>query len=916
MVASIKACHSFEYYLNVDHSVYYLDSQLGIGQWYGEGAETLSYRGEIFPEQLANAFAGLSPDGKRSLVQQQTGKQRQPAWDITFSAPKSVSVLWSVSEPAYRDRIERLVMNAAKRAIDYVDSEALIARRGKRGNYIEHAKGVYALCPHGTSRAQDPQLHVHALAMNLCLRADGTTGAIRSWDLYAHKMAAGAVFRIELAHLQQKELGLSISQDSWKFKVDGVPEKLCRELSRRRKAIETIAREEGWNSPRVLAELALRTRDGKAEVSLDECFEHWQATAAKYGFTREAAEALISRGHEATQQANTAQANLKEQRLDRNLAKSVRILSGYKSYFTERDLVRTAATEAVALGYSASDVLESVTNGLDRFEHHVTKSGSAYLHYATKENVSDEKQLLDRASRRRLSTKHVVAADVVTAAKAAIEKRLSKTVGLPLSFTKDQEEALRHITQDPGDVKLVQGYAGTGKTQLLEAAHLAWRQAGYHVLGATITGRAAIGLQNATQIPSVTVAMFLQTLNPSLKDYARRIARTIRDAVKGAYYDSLTAGRWLRNPWKEALREITQTIRDIGKTPPQRMPSCKLTSRSILVLDEAAMIPTSTLLAVKKECDKVGAKLVLVGDRLQLPPIEAGGPFWSLAKRLGHQSLMTIVRQREPWMREAVEHLINDEPLKALKRYAENNALHLQPHRRAAIEKLIADYSKIRPKELPRALALTTTNEEARLINAGVQHKRKAARQLGFFFLKLPSGERIYKNDRVLLTLNDYRRGVRNGFLGTVEAIHRTRGIMGPGSLTVRLDDVKRKGLFTRKPQSVVIDLKKYPHVQLGYAVTTHKVQGITVERSFVLLGDAHASKELLFTQLTRASHASQLYAAEGQCKDSLRFIAEQMSRKTEKDLAHDHAIENRRDVQLSQHPFHIELSHEHTRMF
>ena len=96
-------------------------------------------------------------------------------------------------------------MRASMRTIDYLDSEALFTRRGKHGTKLEHAKGVYALCPHGTSRSQDPQLHCHAAPIiNLCLRQDGTTGAIRSWDLYNHKMAAGAIFRLELAYLLAK----------------------------------------------------------------------------------------------------------------------------------------------------------------------------------------------------------------------------------------------------------------------------------------------------------------------------------------------------------------------------------------------------------------------------------------------------------------------------------------------------------------------------------------------------------------------------------------------------------------------------------------------------------------------------------------------------------------------------------------
>jgi ATP-dependent exoDNAse (exonuclease V) alpha subunit len=267
-------------------------------------------------------------------------------------------------------------------------------------------------------------------------------------------------------------------------------------------------------------------------------------------------------------------------------------------------------------------------------------------------------------------------------------------------------------------------------------------------------------------------------------------------------------------------------------------------------------------------------------------------------------------------MREAVEHLIHDRPQKALKLYAANDALHLAPHHRAAMEKLIADYGKLKPRDLPESIALTATNEDARHINEGLQRKRKASRQLGFASLKLPNGERVYKNDRILVTVNDYKLGLRNGFLGTVEAIHWTRGIMGPGSITVRLDDLKPRGFFARKHQPVTIDLKKYPDVQLGYAVTTHKLQSGTKHNCFVFTGDATLSKEMTFSQMTRGSHMTKLYGVEAQYGDSITLLAKQMTRKTEKDLAHDHTVDHRRSLEFQQHSISRELNNEHTRIF
>ncbi|HMO86387.1 MAG TPA: MobF family relaxase, partial [Lacipirellulaceae bacterium] len=269
---------------------------------------------------------------------------------------------------------------------------------------------VYVLFLHGTSRALDPQLHVHALAVNLCLRSDGTTGTIRSRDLYWHKMAAGALFRAELAHLLATELGLTIVPDGWKFKIAGVPDSLCEEFSQRRKKIELLAKEEGWSSAAALAKLAVASRPAKRNVPLAECFAHWAATADKHGFTQEAALKLLAEGRErlAAQASGagltraatagvgqarrespkaactlsvkppveqppvaTSTAAGRETAVLQAFLDAVDALASFKSHFPERDLVRETATRALACGASASEVLAAVKQGVERFEHRI-----------------------------------------------------------------------------------------------------------------------------------------------------------------------------------------------------------------------------------------------------------------------------------------------------------------------------------------------------------------------------------------------------------------------------------------------------------------------------------------------------------------------------------------------------------------
>lgn len=897
MVASIHAVTSADYYLDeVDRSLYYVTDHAA-GVWHGEGATALGFHGQVIADELVAAFQGFAPDGSRSLVQQQehVGKKRQPAWDMTFSAPKSVSVLWSQLDAHDRHRIEDLVMRAAKRALDYLDAECLVTRRGEKGELLENARGVYALCPHGTSRAQDPQLHIHALILNLCLRWDGSTGTIWSRDLYLHKMAAGAVFRQELAYLLQTELGLSVLPEDWSFRLDGVSEALCKEQSKRRQVIDTLAKETGWDSPKILAELAISTRDPKGKVSLAECFRHWRQEGEEFGFVREHAERLLSQGEQRLAELSEGRsAHQRPGELERPIAKSIEALSAFKAYFPERDLVSDAANRAVAQGASATDLLGAVKGTLARFEHQVFVEGSPYAHYSTRENVAAEQEILDRAERGKEARGHLVDERTVAAAQAAVERKLSKLLGATVTFTDDQAAALRHVTLEPGNLKLVQGYAGTGKTQMLEAANHGWTKRGKQVLGVAPTGKAALGLEAATGIRSVTIESLLRRLRPQLttKEKAKLFINRASDAIKANYWEAKRAGAWRRNPFKQALREAKRAAaRQLTPGSAKPRPDFRLTKNTILVVDEMGMLPTKPLLALQQECDKVGAKIVGVGDRLQLPPIEAGGPFWSLAQRIGHASLTTVIRQRQAWMREAVGFIIENQPQRALELYAKNGALHFEKHTSAAIEKLVADYSKLKAKQFRDAIALTSTRDEARRINHAVQAGRKAKRELGLSSLRLPNGERVHKQDRVMLTLNDYRLGVRNGLLGTVVGIHRTRGIVGPGSLTIQLDGRPKRGFFRVKPQLVTIDLKKFGDVQLGYAATTHKVQGVTVQKSFVLMGEAMLSREMAFTQLSRASHETTLYAARSYDDSQLERLAKSVSKVAAKDLAHDHTL-------------------------
>lgn len=133
-------------------------------------------------------------------------------------------------------------------------------------------------------------------------------------------------------------------------------------------------------------------------------------------------------------------------------------------------------------------------------------------------------------------------------------------------------------------------------------------------------------------------------------------------------------------------------------------------------------------------------------------------------------------------------------------------------------------------------------------------------------------GQTLHEGDRVLFTRNSRIYGVRNGHLGTVETIDRTWN-----TLTARLDEGER----------VTVPLSRYQDVKLGYAITTHKGQGVTVENAYALVGGAMQDRELSYVQMSRTRGETRLYTDRNEAGDDLTDLARQMSKSRQKELAH-----------------------------
>ncbi len=394
-------------------------------------------------------------------------------------------------------------------------------------------------------------------------------------------------------------------------------------------------------------------------------------------------------------------------------------------------------------------------------------------------------------------------------------------------LSSEQRSAFDHVTKGQG-ISVVVGYAGTGKSAMLGVAREAWESAGYTVRGAALSGIAAENLQGGSGIGSRTIAS-------------------------------------LEHQWKQD-REL-------------------LTSRDVLVIDEAGMVGTRQMERIIAEAEKRGAKVVLVGDPEQLQAIEAGAAFRSVAERHGSVEITDIRRQREDWQRVATRKLATERTGEAVRVYEEHGHVHVAETRDYARADLIERWERERAAAPDASrMILTHTNDEVQALNAAARQRLRLAGALGDdVAIQTGRGARAFAaGDRVMFLQNERGLGVKNGSLGTVQSITTAR-------MAVMLDDGRH----------VAFDIKDYAQLDHGYAATVHKSQGVTVDRVHVLATpglDRHAA----YVALSRHRDSVDLHYGRDDFADQSRLVRT-LSRERAKDMASDYTRDfgDRRQIRL-----------------
>ncbi|HHW3676492.1 TPA: Ti-type conjugative transfer relaxase TraA [Legionella pneumophila] len=379
------------------------------------------------------------------------------------------------------------------------------------------------------------------------------------------------------------------------------------------------------------------------------------------------------------------------------------------------------------------------------------------------------------------------------------------------TLSEEQLEAVLYITKG-SQISVVIGRPGTGKSYLLKPIKEHYEHHKYRVIGAALSGKVAKSLQTDTGIQSFTIA-------------------------------SLT--------YKLANQQL------------------KLTSKDVLIVDEAGMVDFASMALLIREAKKAGSKVILVGDPDQLKPIHKGEIFRGIAAVTGYIELEQIKRQNDLGDRLASMNMAKGMITEAVDHYHEKGAIVFSDTTEAAAQNLIYDWQKdITTVNLQDSILLAFTrasvgylNDEARL----ALKEKQILSQAEISFQGFDKELKIAVGERLLFRQNDKTLGVRNGDLGSVQSIKKD-------GFQIKLDS----GELLTIPST-------YNKMDYGYALTVHKSQGMTVKHSKVLIDSKYWDRHLSFVAMTRH-------------KDSLKIYTDSINHPTIKELKQTLSRSNTRD--------------------
>ena len=864
-LSPVSAAQAGNYFTKDD---YYTKEQ---GQWQGKGTEALGLAGHVEKEDFKRLIQGLNREGN-TLVTSQNGREHRAGVDLTFSAPKSVSIL---SEVVGDHRVREAHQQAVSRTLEFIEKHFSQARSTEGGitQRVDTGNLVIAKFDHETSRTLDPQLHTHAVVMNMTQRPDGQWRALSNEKLYEQKLLLGQVYRNEFAH-QLKALGYGIQPGkSGLFEVKGIDAGLIREFSSRREQI--LKALDGRESGGKLAEkVTLMSREAKTyEVDRSTLKQAWLTRAAELGYTRDRIqEQALQGGKEVNQQISKD-----------HLRDAVCSLEVQTVVWSKEEMMKSALKSGISDGLTLKQVEKQIDRALER-------GGLVQLDankYSSRDAIRTEQKIVELVQNRepvlfRIDVKRINA--------------VIKEHGAHLNS--GQMEAVHHISGSRDAVVAVQGYAGVGKTSMLSVANQVWERQGFSVQGLSFTGKAAETLQSESGIKSQTIHSFLGEREQAdrlqggrqvwVVDEASMVGnRQMLDLLKAAEQEqakviligdrlqlqAIDAGKPFQMLQEKGmvatarmddlLRQKTEGLREAVEAVAKE----KNTDRAIHLLEKMGAV---------KEVENRSERLRSIAqDYLALSAKEMKGTLIVTARNTDRVEINQHIRDGlKEWgqLHEASEKIYQVAIPKAIpegergrgESFSEgdsvrflrtNQAMEVSRGERGIIQEIQGDVLKIQmqsgrtvPVDLQKYSRLEAYSPEVRQFAPG---------------------------DQVMFLRNDKGLGVVNGTVGRV---------VEAGEHALKIET--RTGMKE-------VDLKQYNHLDHSYGSTLHKSQGRTTERVMIHIDTNQRtsnSANAFYVGVSRASHEATIYTDnKAQLPDAVRLWQS-------KESAMDYQKENRFD--------------------
>jgi len=893
---------------------YYTEEERIRGTWHGKLAEAYGLRGEVKEEHFQRLSEGQHPITGQQLVQHQVPREYQnergdkvttmehrAGWDATLSAPKSVSLTALVGgDERVRDVHRESVQVALGELERYVQ-----ARIGRNHPAETTGQWVAAKFEHDSARPVEgyaaPQLHTHVVFFNVTETADGTAHAIQPQELFKSQQYATAVYRSELAHRLQ-ELGYEIEQGkSGQPEIKGYSQEYLDASSPRRQQIIEHLEEQGLRGAGAAQIAAHQTREEKlSALSHEDMRTRHQKLAAAFGNQAQRvvqeAQARGAQEHHGTQERETRAREAVTYARDKNIER--------EAVVDERQLIRDALRRS--MGESTFREIR------DNLEQRI-RSGEFI------EVSRDRFQGADRTltTHDMLDYEH----DNITRMRAGqdrhdplvSEQTRQELAGKFDHLSASQHRAVEDILSSRDQVVGLEGVAGAGKTTSLSAIRETAEGQGYQVEGLAPTSRAAQQLEEA-----------------------------------GIH------SRTLQHHLAQSHREHSE--------------------RHLYIVDESSLASTRQInefVHRLQEQDRV----IFVGDTRQHQGVEAGRPFQQFQEAGMHTAhLDEIIRQKDPALRQAVEQLAHGEVREAIENLARQGRVHEIGDRQDRMEAIAKAYaerpdntlvvspdnrsrqeinerihrelqSNGRVEEQENRLAVLVPRQEmtgadrqwaaqyepgdivryTRGSNAvGAKsgeyvHVTRIDREQNLLTVERENGQQltygphrlhgvsVYREaerdfsagDRVQFTAPYRNEHIANRQLGTVQQVD------GEGNLQVRLDS----------GQEVQFNIREHPHVDYGYAVTSHSSQGATADRVLVHVDTEQAHDQLVNSRLAYVSVSRGRYDAQIYTNDAGKLgeeLSRDVSKQTAMETGHEISDHNQRHADGKTEHQSVSESHGH----